>query len=248
MQPRPVLQHAQPAYPTRREFLAAAAALAAAGISGCGGNAEASAVVAPIFEHGEGRGAVGCVVISPPVFLSEEEALQVVREELAKAGINLGQGTPLPEVTVEYDDPNGTWMRSSDSWLGDAPATVSKPAELAAVDLQRRVGVEVVTQDDCDRFNAGCRAMVYSVDTKGLAESIASGIRAQAKRDLSVGVFYDPLEKWSFDDWGHTEAKEGEPEDLETSFERKWQAVKEKAQTQLRQQVQDFVAWLEQNR
>jgi hypothetical protein len=41
--------------------------------------AKAVAVVAPIFQHGEGRGATGCIVMSPPVFLSEEEALQVIR-------------------------------------------------------------------------------------------------------------------------------------------------------------------------
>ena len=37
MKPRPVSRHTQPAYPTRREFLAATTAtLAAVGISGCG--------------------------------------------------------------------------------------------------------------------------------------------------------------------------------------------------------------------
>lgn len=40
------------------------------------------AVVAPIFVHGEGRGATGCEVINPPVFLSEQDAMQVIREEL----------------------------------------------------------------------------------------------------------------------------------------------------------------------
>ena len=41
--------------------------------------------VAPIFEHGEGRLATGCIVITPPVFLSEEEGMQILREEFAKA-------------------------------------------------------------------------------------------------------------------------------------------------------------------
>ena len=48
------------------------------------------AIVAPIFQHGEGRGATGCIVMSPPVFLSEEEALQVIREEMAAKGVQLG--------------------------------------------------------------------------------------------------------------------------------------------------------------
>jgi hypothetical protein len=249
MEPRPVARHAEPAYPTRREFLAAgAAALAAAGISGCGNDARASAVVAPIFAHGEGRGATGCVVVSPPTFLSEEEALQVVREELAKAGIKLGQGMPLPEVTVEYEDPDARWMRSSDNWLGDPVETVSKPASLTAVDRQQRVGVAIVTTDDCDRFRGGYWSTVSSYDTKGLAGSVADALRTQAKQDLCVGVFYDPLEKWSFRDVEVAAPHEDESEDIETIFEKVTQAATEKSQTQLRRQVQDFVAWLKENR
>jgi hypothetical protein len=45
--------------------------------------------IAPVFVHGEGRGAIGCVVVAPPVFLSEEEARQVVVEEFKKIGIEL---------------------------------------------------------------------------------------------------------------------------------------------------------------
>jgi hypothetical protein len=52
--------------------------------------AKAVAIVAPIFQHGEGRGATGCIVMSPPVFLSEQEALQVIREEMAATRVNLG--------------------------------------------------------------------------------------------------------------------------------------------------------------
>lgn len=57
--------------------------------------AGAKAVVAPIFEHGEGRGATGCVVVNPPVFLSEQDAMQVIREELPKSGVSLSEGSVL---------------------------------------------------------------------------------------------------------------------------------------------------------
>ena len=199
MEPRPLLEHPQPAYPTRREFLAAgAAALAAAEISGCGTAEAASPRVAPIFAHGEGRGSTGCIVVSPPVFLSEEEALQVVKEELAKVGITLGEGMPLTDVTVKYEDPNIRTFRSRDNWLGEPSMTASNTADLAAVDRRQRVGVEVVTSDDCNRFRGGYSSSVQSYNTKALAQSVAEGIRAQAKQDLCVGVFYDPVEKWSF--------------------------------------------------
>jgi hypothetical protein len=245
MEPRAVWQHAAPAYPTRREFLAAAAAaLAAAGISGCGSESSASAQVAPIFEHGEGRGAMGCVVLTPPEFLSEEEALQVVREELAKAGVTLGQGMPLPDVTVEYEDPDARLMASGDNWLGEPVTTVAHAADLAAVDRQRRVGVAVVTSRDCDRFRGCFVCSVSSYDTKGLAQSVADALRKQAKQDLRVGVFYDPLEKWDFAEQIDAAPSESEPEDIETRFEKMAQSVSERARAQLRQQAQDFVAWL----
>ncbi|HBO43451.1 MAG TPA: hypothetical protein DD670_05880, partial [Planctomycetaceae bacterium] len=50
-------------------------------------------VVAPVFEHGEGSGSTGCIVMTPPVFLSEEEAMQIIKDELAKHGIALSGPT-----------------------------------------------------------------------------------------------------------------------------------------------------------
>ena len=49
----------------------------------------AAAVVAPVFQHGEGRCSVGGDIIAPAAFLSEEEALQVITEELTRAGLDL---------------------------------------------------------------------------------------------------------------------------------------------------------------
>ena len=75
-----------------------------------------------------GRCATGCVVIAPAgVSFSEEESLQVIRDEFArKAGITLGRGMPLPEVIVEYEDPNAFW--SGNDWLGTRePSSRSQP-------------------------------------------------------------------------------------------------------------------------
>jgi len=46
-------------------------------------------LVAVVFPHGEGRGSFGCMMVTPPAFLSEEEARQVIREELESLGILL---------------------------------------------------------------------------------------------------------------------------------------------------------------
>lgn len=258
MQIEPVLDHARPAYPTRRDFLAAgAAALASLGIPGCGGDADAAIQVAPIFPHGDGRGAMGCIVVSPPVFMSEEEAMQVIREELAKAGVKLGDELPLKEVTVEYEDPDAKWLQSvSDNWLGEPPTKVSQPAALAAVDPERKVGVEIITREDCSRFRGAVWSSVSSFDTKGLAKSTADCIREQGERDLRVGVFYDPMESWGFEESVAVQELPTEeavdapgstklPKRSVEPFDRVIDRAKERSEEQLRKQVRDFIAWLE---
>src|SRR5450759_3640970 len=44
--------------------------------------------VAPVFEHGKGVGSFGCIAVNPPIFLSEDEARQVIVEEAKRAGIS----------------------------------------------------------------------------------------------------------------------------------------------------------------
>jgi len=47
--------------------------------------------VAPVFAHGEGRGATGCIVMSPPVFLSEDEAIKIILDKLRAEGYNFSR-------------------------------------------------------------------------------------------------------------------------------------------------------------
>src|SRR5208283_1150966 len=101
------------------------------------------AVVAPIFAHGDGRGAVGCVVINPPVFLSEQDAMQVIREQLAKAGVALSakhvalQDVVIPQRREDWSQAGGGPMV--------APAGEAKVFLLDALDPKKRVGVEFVS-------------------------------------------------------------------------------------------------------
>lgn len=104
MEPKAVEHSRAPAYPTRREVLAGAASMALVSLTGqvflCADDPIGEMSVAPIFEHGEGRGATGCVVIVPPAFLAEDEALQIVNEELAQHGIQLVRGAVIKELKI----------------------------------------------------------------------------------------------------------------------------------------------------
>ncbi len=161
MEPKPVLQHVQPEYPTRREVLAGAASLALFNLAG--GNfafaeSEGGAIaVAPIFEHGEGRGATGCIVITPPVFLSEEEGMQILREEFARHAIRLKPGGTLEGVRVPA---RIVKQESVDAGSGkqEIKTTVvdkAEPLKLSGIDSDRHIAVEFVSTKNYDDLGGG---------------------------------------------------------------------------------------------
>ena len=198
--------------------------------------APAHAVVAPIFEHGEGRGAIGCVVVSPPVFLSEEEALTVIREELARHGVHLAESKVVVEGVatakqrqVWGEDANGDIKID----LVEVPGS-SKPLRIDGVDRKRHVAVEFVSAER-EYFELGgpeSQASVQDFDTKRVAATLAETIQSQARDPFYVGVLYDPIVTDS--------SREGGPAEWKAREAR----LREEARALLKAQVSDFVAWL----
>lgn len=194
--------------------------------------------VAPVFEHGDGRGAVGCVVVSPPVFLSEDEAFAVVREELARHGIDLSDrgvpvaGVVIPKTRDEYSmDASGSPVRKTVEMPGQG-----KPLELDGVSRKRHVAVEVVCESDYfDLGGTQSMSTVQSYDLKERAASVAEKLRAQGKEPLYVGVFYDPA--------GHIEFDRS-PGAARPDWETIRREQTEKSKELLRAQVRDFVSWI----
>jgi hypothetical protein len=238
MQPKPLQSHERPAYPTRREILAGAASFAFAGLARgtfvFAATEEGKITVAPIFKHGEGRGAMGCIVVSPPVFLSEEEGMQILREELAKSGIKLKAGSLLAGVRIParlekrklVDNGNGK-KEYKDEFV-EVPSR-AKPLKLGGIDSNKKIAVEFLSHKRYDdlRGEDGI-PLVQTFDFKGAAEYVAAQVKKQGRDQIFVGVFYDPLTKLSLKgDW-----KKDEKE------------AKENSAKELRLQVQDFVTWL----
>lgn len=178
-----------------------------------------ASLVAPIFAHGEGRGSTGCIVINPPVFLSEEEALQVIREELGRRGVRLGGPAQLPGVTFRRP-------------AGEA----QQPLVADGVDRRRNIGVEFVSEGDeevlVDRDPDGSRyfSSVTGHAFKELAQDVAARVRAQGPRELRFGVFYDPVARAGERSWRDWERNRGR--------------AAARSRQQLRAQVVDFVSWL----
>jgi hypothetical protein len=233
MQPKPVRDTREPAYPTRREVLAGAASFVLFKLIG-GENALADGkadtkrkgiTVAPIFGHGEGRGSTGCIVVSPPVFLSEEEGMQIIREELAKHGIRLKQGGVLKGVRIPMRFREFEVVKKSNGFSEFKESVVevperSMPVELDGIDSERKVAVEFVSRADYSGLGGPMSlSSVRSYQFKEVAERAAGIIKKQGKDEVFLGVFYDPLV-----------ARMGQG--------------KEGSQKLLRKQAQDFVGWL----
>lgn len=235
MQSKPVAHTLAPRYPTRREFLAGASTLAVALVGCHAKRSEAEAegiVVAPLFEHGTGRGVAGCVVVSPPVFLSEEEALQILREELGKQGIKLLAGATLDDVHIAP-------LTSEDDDDGE-------PFELDGKDAAKKVAVAFVSAEDSLALGTGgpC-GTIQGYEPKRAAHYLAEQVQQQGEERLFCGVFYDPLTDQP--------PLERLPENhTDAQFEAALKTAEEKgkieSKKQLRAQAADFVAWLKKQR
>ena len=152
-------------------------------------------VVAPILQRAldeEGRGFFGCIAIDPPMVLSETEALDLIKQEFARAGVALrekceisGFARTVPEQT-EGDNPDphthpaGTFPGS---WVFD----------LATEDGS--VAVEFLSRQDADRENSGGNVSTAEVcDLSALAQRLGHDFATRTDGPaLTVGLFFDPL-------------------------------------------------------
>ena len=251
MKSAPVKRHRHPAYPTKLEVqcdprllrqnippawravpeIAGAVALfLAVESTGCRSGSK-TPVVAPLFEHGEGRGATGCIVVAPPVFLSEEEAMQVIREEAGQHGLTLSpQKWTVPGVKL-----------AGNLWSVDA------------VDLERKVAVKFVSQTDHnqvdsareeERFMAFLRrtraSSVTKYDLRETGRFLATRVRKQAAEKVYLGTLYDPGTRLKRPERNLPEQSQNTKDDVNP-----WESARTESKRLLRLQVQDFVKWLQ---
>ncbi len=266
MKPKPVSESRSPGYPTRREVLAGAASFALASLTGCRffsreadpPEVEAKPIhdapieaappkveprsisVAPIFEHGEGVGAGGCVVVSPPAFLSEEEAMPILREELGRHGIELQHGGTLEGVLVP-DSPRHPRTRDPfGSGMGTAETPeAARPLPLDGYDSKKKIAVEFVGITDYYALGGeddGSTAVCLPY--KSTAEWLVAEARQNGTGGVYLGVFYDPAAPTSPDTW---------PEPCHDWKARRERGIAASGEL-LRRQAQDFVAWLQEQK
>lgn len=194
-----------------------------------GGNLEAGEV-APIFEHGTGRGSFGCDSVAPPAFLSEEEAMEVIQEEFKSYNIKFEkdrltlEGVKVPETKYYLQDTS-------------IDRTKKRDLELDGYNKEKKIAFEFVSTEDYRNWQGkeGTRSSVDDYDFLSAAKLLKKGLD-NVSNGTAIGVFYDPMTKLS-----EEERKEITDSGDWSSLEKR---ASELAKEDLKKQVKDFIDWL----
>ena len=162
-------------------------------------------------------GATGCVMIAPPVYVSEEEALAILREELGKLGIVLG--APPSQLAALHIPGTGV--------SNGAPARRS----IDAADPAHGLAISFVSAEDAMAAAQPSMSSVQSFSTKKTAVAIGQQL-THVHGKLYFGVLYDPLATDNF------ESSPGKPPATP-------EETRQHARQLLRDQVHDLVQWLQ---
>lgn len=180
-----------------------------------------------------GRGAYSCIAATAPVFLSEDEARQVIVDEGIKAGIIF---TPDVATGDSICYPITAWTPNS---IYQAKAgTSQRPLILDGLDQKRQIGYEFVSRSDYEGWvdRLGPLDQVQDFDLRGSAEIMRNAMQ-QAQPSGSYAVFYDP----AVDDYSNYKYGQRFPLFLYSKLNDKYYPL---SRQELRAQVKDFIQWL----
>lgn len=284
MKVKPVGKSHSPAYPTERQaaldtgllgplpkrwrhsraVLGGMAALALLSAAGCSqsqpdSSPDGTYLTAPIFEHGGGSGALGCDVAVPPVFLSETEALAIIREEAAKVGLLFKDKPPKAVVSMPLHEGETYGGTKTYVQYGD-------DIGLDAYNAEKGIGLAFVSQGESKATyttedGGSFTSSLVQCNMKQRAEDALQGW-SQMEGNGIIAAFYDPEcssrelyrryeEEYrdSVVDWNEKSEQDEEyrlfhpePTFPQDAYERE---VRELSEDNLRAQVRDFIEWLQ---
>jgi hypothetical protein len=223
----------------------------------------ATTLIAPILADAleyDGRGTFGCVAVAPPTFLSEDEALELIRTELEAAGLKLAEDVPLANVpapvpagseelgTAAVDLGVDNMLKDRDWDLRTPPRLAAGDYEFGLADTNRAVYVEYLSLEDYDAWMGGSMSSVSSYDMSKLTHRITEAWRKrEAGPKAVVGLFFDPLssdDRPMVDRSGLNEKQQRLVTNELRERNRKGRDLDATAREKLRRQVQHFIAFL----
>jgi len=204
---------------------------------------DAAAKVAPIFQHGNGIASSGGVAATRIVFITEEDALRVITDEAAKAGIHFQpsaralDGVPLP-VTSEFQS---FAQREAGNAKPQSSLPISQPGSLKldGEDAARKIAFEFVSKDDFATWQGKdtMGSTVSTYDVAGTARVLRQGLDQAVPAAGIYAVFYDPMPPFVPATKAPAPTSAADPKEQEA-------ATLEKSRELIRMQVRDFIDWL----
>jgi hypothetical protein len=196
--------------------------------------------IAPLFLHGQGIAAYGCVAVLPPAYLTEDEAefafkkmsgpgfsgdisemnaRQIIDAEARKVGIVFGhEPYMLNDVDVPITSDRGIKIDIANRLSLEISDTTDlfnhRSIELDGIDAERRIGYFYVSDEDYAAWRSGPQAdeSVYKRDFRITADRLRVGLTSACESRPNIGVFYYPAANYN--------------------------------EERLRLQVRDFIQWL----
>jgi hypothetical protein len=177
------------------------------------------------------------MAVNPPVYLSEDEARQVIQEEAKKAGLEFSADAATTSMAIA-PVADHYWCQGYRLTRGLTGEQVrgtpsgGHALTLDGVDPKRHVAYEFVSRRDYIAFQSkdpGCVIPKSPSSMAGAAEAPRQTVRSSDATPW-VGVFYDLGARPSLG----AQAQPGGPE----------KAGQELGAEQLRKQVRDFIQWL----
>jgi hypothetical protein len=158
-----------------------------------------SALVAPIFNHGDGIGCFGCVSIMSPVFISEQDAMQIILKELEKEGINFDSDEkPEQKVMIGINIHEENFISDgNDSHSKYHDTTTYKELIFDRYSKKLNLAIYYVSEQNCGQYSDIISDNSYSYSSVGCTYVLKSAkkIRHEIKRNNNINavVFYDPV-------------------------------------------------------
>ena len=149
--------------------------------------------IARIFSHGDGSGAIGCMVSSPPVFISEDEARKIIFTALKEENIDFSTiNTPVLKFSVK---PAVNYFHTEKQRLNDKKV-ITVEIKMDGYNVKNNLAIEYVSARLVNKLDPydEMESSVQRIDTKSTAERIRNELIAQGK--VNAAVFYDPITRY----------------------------------------------------
>ncbi|MDQ7823528.1 MAG: hypothetical protein RDV48_12085 [Candidatus Eremiobacteraeota bacterium] len=137
--------------------------------------AEKGVLVAPLFARGEGRGSSGGIAARPLTTLTEDEARNIIENELRKSGVSFDRHKVAVGGAV----------------VEGAAGKEKVPLVADGLDTKHNLAYEYVPAREYEKIDKIDKGLVTEVNYKAFAESVRQGFLKEGT--LNAAVFYDPM-------------------------------------------------------